>query len=132
MKKLILIFCLFISCIGYSQARMGYEYNDILSEFAFDYEFDYTAGYEEKLGKYLAFYVGTGTIFYYFNEEDICYTSMIIPTKKVDLHYYIEKYNGTYTIIDDHTWHMYDKGVVIIIELIYVEDGGYYFLFYYK
>jgi len=132
MKKLLVLLCLVVSFAGHSQARMGYSYEEIRAEFANDYGFDYVTGYDDKLGKFLKFFVGTGVIHYYFNEEGNCYTMIILPNTKSDLHYYIEKYNATYAIIDDHTWHLYDHGVVVIITLEYVEDGGYFFLFYYK
>lgn len=132
MKKLLVLLCLVVSFAGHSQARMGYSYEEIKSEFAYDYNYDYTAGYDEKLGKYLQFYVGTGSIYYYFSSDNVCNIMIILPKTKADLHYYIEKYNASYAIIDDHTWHLYDHGVIVVIELMYVEDGGYFFLFYYK
>lgn len=128
MKNLILILALSLTTIAQSQSRLGYSYSEILTEFKVKY--DYTTGFSEELGKYLQFDMGTASLTYYFNNDNYCYTVILLPTTKEDMHAYIEKYNNKFTIISDTEWKMYGNGVTVTIELIYVEDGGYFFLFY--
>jgi len=82
MKKLLVLLCLVVSFAGHSQARMGYSYEEIKAEFGQDYGFDYMTGFDEKLGKFLKFLVGTGVIHYYFTVECKCYTMIILPNTK--------------------------------------------------
>lgn len=131
MKKMILFISLLLSTVGLSQARLGYTYDQVRKEYANDYGFDYFTGYDEKLGKYLEVFLSIGTAFYYFNEENKCYVTSVIPNTKGDLHFYIQKFNDEYVIVDGNNWLMYTNGETIGIELDYTEDG-YFFLFYYK
>ena len=128
MKKLILVLALLLTTVAQSQSRLGYSYSEILTEFKPKYEF--TTGFSEELGKYLQFNMITASLTYYFNAENLCYTVILLPSSKEDMHAYIEKYNNKFTIISDTEWKMYGDGVTVTIELIYVEEGGYFFLFY--
>lgn len=131
MKKMILFISLLVSTVSLSQARLGYTYDQVRREYANDYGFEYFTGYDEKLGKYLEIFLSIGTAFYYFNEENKCYVTSVVPNTKGDLHFYIQKFNDEYVIVDANHWLMYTNGECIGIELDYTEDG-YFFLFYYK
>lgn len=128
MKKLILTAIILLSFKAQSQSRLGFSYADILTEFKVKY--DYTTGYSEDLGKYLRFDMITADVTYYFNQENTCYTVILIPDSEEDMHSYVEKYNSKYTIIDDVTWKVYSNGGTVTIELMYADNGGYFFLFF--
>jgi hypothetical protein len=128
MKKLILTAIILLSFKAQSQSRLGFSYSEILTEFKAKYE--YTTGYSEDLGKYLRFDMLTADVTYYFHEDNTCYTVILIPDSEEDMHSYVEKYNSKYTIIDDANWKAYSNGSVVNIELLYAENGGYFFLFF--
>lgn len=131
MKKLLLLCSLLLSTISFSQARLGYTYNEIRTEYGTKYQYEYITGYDEKLGKYLQISLPVGTAFYYFNSDNKCYITSVVPATKGDLHFYIQKFNDEYVIVDGNNWLMYTNGEKIGIELDYTENG-YFFLFYYK
>lgn len=131
MKKMILFISLLVSTVSLSQARLGYTYNEVRYEYGTKYQYEYITGYDEKLGKYLQVYLPVGTAFYYFNSDNKCYITSVIPGTKGDLHYYIQKFNEEYVIVDGNNWLMYANGETLAIELDYTENG-YFFLFYYK
>lgn len=128
MKKLILFIFLAISFISQSQSRLGYSYTEIRKEFGGKYE--YTSGYSDKLGKYLEFYTEISTINYYFDYNNTCNLVLVLPKSPEDLHYHIESYNSRYVIVDDDKWKIYIDGEIVNVELLYAEDGGYFFMFY--
>ena len=111
-----------------SQARLGYEYDEVRKEFWLDYE--YSVGYDDKLGKFITVAFGLSDVRYYFDEDDICYSMALVPKTKADLHYFIELYNNNYVIIDDTHWKLYNNGVTCKIELLTMPNGKYFFLFY--
>jgi len=128
MKKILLVLTLMLTTLSYSQSRLWYTYAEIKKEFQNTYEF--TTGYAEGLGKYLQFETGDAVVAYYFNESNLCYLTTYIPLTEGRLHYLVEEYNKKYVIQSENEWKVYTNGSTVTVELKYVDNSGYYFLYY--
>ncbi|MBX7242594.1 MAG: hypothetical protein K1X92_12705, partial [Bacteroidia bacterium] len=128
MKHIILILVL-IFCINYTrgQARIGDTEWEIRDEFS---EKTFKSGTDSDGDKWISMETSISTVRYYFNalHEWQCYLTMIIPDNQAALNYLVEKYNKEYVIISETSWKMYGNNGIMKINLIFAEEGGYYFL----
>jgi len=128
MKKstLLLIFS-FIALISFSQSRIGSTANDIKEEFS-DNVYNLKSGYDKDGDYYIKIDEKRATVLYYFNENKLCYMTIISPDNQGALNWYVERYNKLYVITSSTTWKMYSEYGVSNIELFYPKGGGYMFI----
>lgn len=110
-----------------AQARVGSKATDIATEFShkgiqYDRANDGT--------RYLWYSDKSVFVSYYLDENSICTSTIIIPNSQGVLNWYCEKFNKEAVIISDTQWKLYTKGGVMYIQLIYTDDGAYYFRLY--
>lgn len=130
--KLLQIVCVLIFIVInvsglHAQARVGSKATDIATEFShkgiqYDRANDGT--------RYLWYSDKSVFVGYYLDENSICTSTIIIPNSQGVLNWYCEKFNKEAVIISDTQWKLYTKGGVMYIQLIYTDDGAYYFRLY--
>ena len=103
MKKLLLILML-VPLFGISQARLGSTRNEIYSEFA-----ELIPSFSQNADgvEYLIINIGNLMVLHYFNDNNICKTSVIYPETQGSLNALVESYNKQYVILGPKTWRMY-------------------------
>jgi len=125
MKKLLLL-CVFglITNFMFSQARIGYSEKQIKDEF-------YDCKFEIKYSDYGQKYITTNDfyrcfVFYYFDENNICSSCLIVPKTSGDLNFYVEEYNKECVIISNTQWKFYTNSGIIDINLIFGDNFTYF------
>lgn len=111
-----------------SQARLGSSFKEINSEFS-QYEKEF-----KKNGdiSYLIVYMDDISSIYYFNEDQFCFKTIVMPGNEGLLHYFIEDYNSKFVVVSNSKWKFYTKGITVTCELIWDElEEVYYFLWSY-
>lgn len=128
MKKTLLTFLLAVmSAVAFGQARLGYTFADIKSEFGAS-KYNLEQGYREEIGYYIGIKMQNVNVLYWFNSQKICTLTLIIPDTQGTLNYLVEQYNSQYVIVSSTKWKQYSKNGIADIELQYFDDGSYYFL----
>jgi hypothetical protein len=132
MRKTLFTFLLtIISIVAYSQARLGYTASEIKSEF-WESRYKLTSGYTtDKSVYYITIVTNRASVIYYFDTDKVCTLTIIAPDDQGALNYYVELYNRQYVIVSSTKWKMYTDNGFSNVELIYPDDGGYYFTWYY-
>jgi hypothetical protein len=129
MKKpillLITIFGIFTNLAA--QARLGSTSSAIQTEFSAS-EYKLESGITDDSVLYIAIEMPRSTVIYYFNKTLICFMTLIFPDDQGALNYYVEQYNKSYVIISAKQWRAYLEEGIADIDLIYAEDGVYYFV----
>ena len=127
MKK-ILLFILFAICskVSFSQSRIGYSESEIREEFWESY-YHFVSDYDKNGNYYSAMTTNLATVFYYYNSDKECVMTFIVPNNQGALNTIVELYNKQYVIVSPTKWKMYAKYGVCEIELVYKEEGKYYF-----
>jgi len=117
---------LLITSASFSQARLNTSLADIRAEFT-ESRYSLDSGYDSDGDLYIRIFTQRATVLYYFNKQRICYMTIIVPDDQGALNYYAELYNRQYVIISPTKWRMYSEHGIAEIELIYPEEGGFYF-----
>lgn len=117
--------------VSFSQVRLGYKSEEIKYEFWQD-EYNLTEGYTDDDIYYIRIRVDRAYVFNYFNYDEVCFLSIVIPDDQGALNYYVEHYNSQYVIVSSTEWKMYSKNGIAKIKLIYDGEGGYYFMWSYQ
>ncbi len=133
MKKILFLSIILIFSFFYkssAQARLGSTKDVILKEFK---DLEYKTELKSK------FYEGQEHWFikvnfklcvatYFLDKDDICIYTIIKPKSQGSLNYFVEDYNKKYVIVSDKKWRMYTKEGIAYIELVFGDNGNYYFL----
>ena len=128
MKRTILTILFGItSVIVLGQARLGSTASEIKSEF-WESSYKQKSGYDKEGDYYITIETGRATVMYYFDTDKVCIATVIVPDNQGALNFYVELYNERYVIVSSTQWKMYSKGGISNIELVYPEDGGYFFI----
>lgn len=129
MKWIITLLLMVFFTITNAQSRLGFSLDEISNEFS-EYETVHKYNKNQDYSySYLIVYLDDISSIYYFNDENICIKTVIIPENEVLLHYMIEDYNSKYVIVSSNKWKLYTKGMILNIELIWDEEfDRYYFL----
>jgi len=112
-----------------AQSRLGSTAAEIRKEFS-DSEFKLESGYTSDYTYYIKIKTSIATVIYYFDSKYICNLCMIIPDDQGSLNFYVEYYNNNYVIISSVKWKMYSEYGISNIELNFLDEGGYYFVWY--
>ena len=129
MKKLLFIFTLFFTLAIFNsnaQARLGYSSNEIRSEFSAS-KYKLTSGNLDDGQYYINITTNYSFVFYYFNQDYICNSTAIVPKNQKVLNALVENYNENYVKTSATSWDAYLDGGILKINLIYPDEGGYYF-----
>lgn len=125
MKYILTVFILvLISSSLHAQARIGASISEIRQEF-WETKYNLKGDYDDDGDYYIQIDIERATVFYYFNEEKICYMTVISPDNQGALNYFVELYNNNYVIVSETKWKMYSKDGIANIELIF--DGDFPF-----
>ena len=128
MKKLLLLVLLLFSITTiYSQARMGYTLENIKNEFNGPEE-NFEINFTNEGLKFASITTPETYVFYYFNESDICISSIILPRNVKVLNNIVRKYNNEYIIISNTEWKIYYSNGIIRIKLIFDDELEYAFI----
>ena len=128
MKKTILFLAFAFLCIhGFSQARLNSTASEIREEFS-DEQYNLTSGFDSDGDYYIRVENDRSTAFYYFENNQMCYMTIIIPDDQGALNMYAEHYNSRYVIISDTKWKMYTSNGIANIELVFTDNNSYFFL----
>jgi hypothetical protein len=119
-----LIFLFIISFPILPQARINTSATDIINEF---YYKGIKTDFAKDGTKFLYYSDKSVTVAYYLNSDDYCTSTVIIPHNLGVLNFYCEKFNKEAVIISDMRWKQYQAKGILYIELIYADDGSYYF-----
>jgi len=126
MRKIILsiILCLFFS-FAFSQARIGYTKNDIKKEYEHNLNFKIL---KDGHGEFFQVKLQSSITYYYFDMDDLCYMTIIVPNGILDKESLIRDYNSRYKKTSNDKWELKEKFGTCNIELRNQSNGGYYFL----
>lgn len=127
---MVLIQCLLLASIlvtsqSNAQSRLGFSKKEILEEFE-----KYNPEFEMKDDgrNYVHFGMDRAVVFQYFNENDLCDMSIIVPRESDDLNFFVQLYNEQYVVLNDRNWKMYSENDTIAsIELVH-HDGLTFFV----
>lgn len=127
--KKILSICLFVVCAitMYAQSRLGYSVSEIRQEFS-ESKYNLKSNYDKNNNFYISISTETSSVVYYFNSNDKCIITFIVPDNQGSLNAYVESYNKQYVIVSPTQWKMYCSEGIAEIKLVYGDDGGYYFI----
>jgi len=127
MKKILFFVLISVSFQTSAQCvRRNSTESEIRSECGYQ---NYKINFTDSGIRYLSFTNDEGTINHYFNEDGYAYVVIFFPANQGKLNTYVEKYNNQYVIVSDSQWKMYNNNGIMKIELIFAEDGGYYFIY---
>ncbi len=127
MKKFILIFLLFVSCVAKSQALIGYTPSEVRAKFP-DKEWEYGKWGEKDNLLVMSYLSGEIISGYFFNEDQKSVLCSITPLDQGTLQAMIEMYNKKYVIKDSYHWEFYSSGTIFKCSLNLTDEGRYYFL----
>lgn len=126
-KTLLTILFAITSVIAFGQARLGSSAADIKSEF-WESKYKLKSDYDKDGDYYITIETERATVFYYFNTDKVCTSTVIAPDNQGALNFYVELYNKQYVIVSSTKWKMYSENGIANIELVYPKDGGYFFV----
>jgi len=126
-ETIIAIVLILLSIHVFSQARLNSTASEIREEFS-DAQYNLTSGFDDDGDYYISLKTEHSNVIHYFNDNYLCYVTIIIPNDQGALNMFVELYNSRYVIISDVKWKMYTSTGLADIELIFGENGGYYFL----
>lgn len=128
MKKTLLTILFGItSLVIFGQARLGSTATEIKTEF-WESSYNLKSGYTDDYDYYITITTDNATVTYFFNSDKVCTLTAIIPDNQGALNFYVELYNKKYVIVSNTEWKMYSNNGIAKINLIYPDDGGYYFV----
>ena len=117
MKTLLLF--LLISTSVFSQQLVGVSYSDVVKNY------DVKLTYAEDGSTYLSLTEKNYYAFYFFNDDNICWCTLIYPRSLDSMYALIEVLNDHYIVVSDTEWKMYSNGVVVNAMLIRDDDNQY-------
>ena len=112
---------------AFSQARLGSSAIEIREEFS-DTTYHLEEGVTDSGSPFISVELDRSTAMYILNDEEICTLTLIIPEDPGVLNGMVEEYNNRYVIISPTEWRMYGEGGYADIKLIFLDDGGFYFV----
>jgi len=122
MKKflVIVLFALNFS-LGFSQARLGYSFDEITKEFAKYYKISVKniSGIST-----LIVYTPKYNSYYVLNEKGLCYLTLINPSTEEYIVEFIDKFNLEYISIGKDKWLSKEGKERIKVELVEMSDIG--------
>lgn len=128
MKTIIISLAFVILCMnGFAQARLNSTMTEIREEFS-DWRYNLKTGYDRDGDFYISVETDRATVIYFFDNRNLCYITIIVPDDQGALNMYVELYNSRYVILSTTRWRMYTANGLAEIELVYSDDGSYYFL----
>ncbi len=119
----------FLQSFSWGQARLGSSAKDILEEFN-ESSYERESGYTDDLTYYITIKTSRASVVYFFDSDNYCDRCIIIPEDQGALNFYVEQYNKQYVILSSKAWKMYTSSGIANIDLVYGDDGMYYFLWY--
>lgn len=121
MKKTIATIIFILICsMGYSQ--LGKSVNEIKSTYA-DAKYNMNSGYTENGHYYISINYANLDLKLFFNENNISFTSQLIPLTDEAFDAIIAEYNKSYFKIRDNKWYQEMTSNYITIELFYTAQG---------
>jgi hypothetical protein len=106
------------------QARIGKSKESLTDEFQ-EYKPKFDISTDGK--PYMHFEMKYSIVFHYFNEDEICTMSVILPKEEGMLNYLVELYNKSYVIVDDRNWKMYaENGAIATIQLVSENETSFF------
>lgn len=128
MKKVVLfITFLLFSFVTFSQSRLGYTAEQIKAEF-WESSYNLMSSHDSSGNLYTAIKTNNAFVFYYFNSDNKCIVTFVVPDNQGALNTFVEMYNSRYVILGPTRWKMYSSGGVADIKLVVKEDGRFYFM----
>lgn len=127
MKHIILFIAFVLAvCNAKAQARLGSTVMEIKNEYS-DYEYQLKSSYLNDGTYYIQITTDRATVWYYFNDDRVCYLTVVVPDNQGALNFYVELYNSKYVVVSSTEWKMYSNNGICKIKLVYPDGGGYYF-----
>ncbi len=127
-KNLLSVLCfMFIAHTANAQARIGYTSAAIREEYSAS-NYALKSGYLNDGTLYIQITTYNSTVYYFFNSNYICESTVIQPDNQGALNSIVETYNKQYVIIDSTHWKMYNANGICTVELVYPDSGGYFFV----
>jgi hypothetical protein len=128
MKRLLFIILFVFACsMAFTQSRIGYSVSEITREFS-ESHYNLIGRYIKDNTYYMTMSIYNASVGYLFDSNNICNATLIIPNNQGALNYYVESYNKRYVVVGPRQWKMYSTGGISTIDLIYTDEGGYFFL----
>lgn len=124
-NKLTFLLLMLISVTVFSQARLYSSFDEIKEEFNHP-EFHLISGIDEEGDLYINIFTTRTTTMYYFDKDNICIITFIIPDDEGELNYYVELYNKKYTILSEKKWRAYFTDGYANIELVFGKNYTYF------
>lgn len=121
----VLTFFSILSLFG--QARLGSEFEEVKQEFA-DPKFNLESGVDEDGNLYLKVDLDRSGVVHFFNEDKVCFMSIIIPKGQGVLNAMVQMYNDQFVVISSTEWKMYSGNGIASIELVFTENEIPYFI----
>lgn len=127
LKRTLFPFFMLLTTVSlFGQARLGSSALEIRQEFN-SIASDLKSGYNEDGSYFISIRTDRALVYYYFDENKVCNATGIAPHNQGFLNFYVEDYNSKYVILSETKWKMYSGGGVATVELIFPDDGGYFF-----
>lgn len=128
MKKTLLTILFGITnLVIFGQARLGSTATEIKTEY-WESSYNLKSGYTDDYVYYITITLVNAKVMYFFNSDKVCILTSIIPNNQGALNFFVELYNKQYVIISNTEWKMYSNNGIAKINLIYTDDGDYYFM----
>lgn len=118
---------LFWSSLAFSQARLGSTAIEIREEFS-DSTYHLEEGVTDSGSPFISVELDRSSAMYMLNDEDICALTFIVPDDPGALNGMVEEYNNRYVIISPTEWRMYGEGGYADVQLVFLDDGRFYFI----
>jgi hypothetical protein len=120
MKKMLLIFSVFLAVIAKGQAHLGVNEYEIKKSHP---DKKWTTNYTDDGVKYISSDMVYGNFTYYFDKEtNLSNFNIQIPFNQATMNGQVEAYNKKYVITSDTSWTAYlEDGGIIYIKLVYYE-----------
>jgi len=127
MKKIFTILILLFSFNSLTQARIGYTTNEIVDEFKNN---KLETGYPDN--NWISVSLPICTAMYIFDENNVCFSTIIFPNEKTDLQYFINKYNEEYNKLNSDKWVQVNNGYNLYVDLLFDKDNQLFYFLWYK
>lgn len=122
MKTILILLISLLSTISiYSQARIGYTFDELTTEF----EGTYTSGYPEYA--YLHIEHETANIFYSFDENKYCYEVLVMPKTEEDIKFYFNRYTNDLKKLSSTQWVLVGDGLNVYYSFLIDKEGNGFF-----
>ena len=109
----------------YGQARINYSKTEIELEWI-----DLGKHDQSIEDRWISYNFPLAEVMYLFNKENVCHTTLILPKNGDGLQFFINKYNKDLTLVSEFRWVLIENGINMYVELLFLEDGTYYFRWY--